>query len=76
MRDLLAHLYEWHRLMIHFVDENQNGKSTPFLPEEYNWRTIAPMNQEFWKKHQSTSQEEMTQMLLKEISSGGEKIDG
>jgi hypothetical protein len=63
VRDLLAHLYEWHRLMIHFVDENQNGKSTPFLPEEYNWRTIAPMNQEFWKKHQSTSQEEMTQML-------------
>lgn len=63
VRDVLVHLYEWHQLMIRFVDENTNGKQVQFLPRMYTWRTIAPMNQMFWEKHQGTSLEEARKML-------------
>lgn len=63
VRDVLIHLYEWHQLMIRFVDENTGGKDTAFLPRPYNWRTIASMNQILWEKHQNTGFEEAREML-------------
>ena len=63
VRDVLVHLYEWHQLMLHFVDENTGGKSVQFLPKPYTWRTIASMNQIFWEKHQRTSLEEARKLV-------------
>ena len=63
VRDVLIHLYEWHQLMIHFVDENMSGKNVQFLPKIYTWRTIASMNQFFWQKHQETGFEEARELL-------------
>ena len=63
VRDVLAHLYEWHQLMIRFVDENRKGIDTPFLPKIYNWKTLAPMNESFRERHQDTSLEEMQKLL-------------
>lgn len=63
VRDILAHLYEWQQLMCRFVDENRKGKDTPFLPKIYTWRTIAPMNESFWERHQETSFEEARRLL-------------
>lgn len=63
VRDVLVHLYEWHQLMLRFVDENTRGKNVPFLPKIYTWRTIALMNQEFWSKHQGTSFEDARRLF-------------
>lgn len=63
VRDILVHLYEWHQLMIRFVDENIKGNNIKFLPKIYTWRTIAPMNQEFWRKHQNTTLEEARELF-------------
>lgn len=63
VRDVLVHLYEWHQLMIRFVDANTNGKNVQFLPKIYTWRTIAHMNQVFWEKHQETSFEKARELL-------------
>lgn len=63
VRDVLTHLYEWHQLLISFVDENTKGKNVPFLPQPYTWRTIAAMNQGFWEKHQHTELKEARKML-------------
>lgn len=54
LRDVLVHLYEWHHLLLDWVQANSKGEQKPFLPEAYNWRTYLAMNVEFWKKHQST----------------------
>ena len=54
IKDILVHLYEWHRLLLNWVNLNQNGDTKPFLPEPYNWKTYPAMNVEFWKKHQGT----------------------
>ncbi|MBY0245674.1 MAG: ClbS/DfsB family four-helix bundle protein [Sphingobacteriaceae bacterium] len=55
VRDVLVHLYEWHQLLLNWVNANRNDENKPFLPEPYNWKTYGEMNVEFWKKHQKTS---------------------
>lgn len=54
VRDVLVHLYEWHCLLLNWIQSNTQGKPTAFLPEPYNWKTYPQMNIEFWKKHQNT----------------------
>ena len=63
LRDVLIHLYEWHALLLHWVEANTNGEDTPFIPKPYNWKTYGAMNEFFWKKHQKTSLEEAKQMF-------------
>ena len=54
IRDVLIHLYEWHQLLINWVNSNQNGISANFLPANYNWFNYGQMNVEFFLKHQTT----------------------
>ncbi|RCX18027.1 hypothetical protein DFR58_106196 [Anaerobacterium chartisolvens] len=63
LRDVLVHLYEWHQLLLNWVNANQNGEAKSFLPEPYNWKTYPQMNVEFWEKHQSTPYENSKEML-------------
>lgn len=63
LRDVLVHLYEWHRLLLDWVRANKEGGNRPFLPAPYNWKTYGDMNREFWKKHQNTTLEAAKEML-------------
>lgn len=65
LRDILIHLYEWHQLLLNWIQANENGEGKSFIPQPYNWRTYGDMNVEFWKKHQSTSLEQAREMLKK-----------
>ncbi len=65
IRDVLIHLYEWHQLLLEWVQANKNGDSRPYLPEPYNWKTYGDMNVAFWEKHQGTTLEEAEKMLAK-----------
>lgn len=64
LRDIFIHLYEWHQLLLNWVEANQNGRIKPFLPAPYNWKNYGQMNAAFWKKHQSTTYEEAKKLLL------------
>jgi hypothetical protein len=64
LRDVLIHLYEWHQLLLNWVDVNQKGEEKHFLPEPYTWKTYGDMNIRFWEKHQKTSYEKAKKMLL------------
>ena len=57
LRDVLIHLYEWHQLLLNWVQCNMEGNPSAFLPAPYNWKTYGELNVEFWKKHQNTSLE-------------------
>jgi len=63
IRDVLVHLYEWHRLLLNWTAANLSGESKPFLPEPYNWKTYGDMNVGFWEKHQPTSYDDATAKL-------------
>ncbi|MDE7285212.1 MAG: ClbS/DfsB family four-helix bundle protein, partial [Lachnospiraceae bacterium] len=62
---VLVHLYEWHPLLLNWVESNQNGDNKPFLTQTYNWKTYGRLNEEFWRKHQNTSLDEAKDMLQK-----------
>ncbi len=63
IRDVLIHLYEWHMLLLNWIDSNQSGIEKQFLQEGYNWKTYGEMNVEFWKKHQNTSYDKALELL-------------
>lgn len=64
LRDVLIHLYEWHQLLLNWVDNNTKGIQKQFLLEPYNWKTYGDMNVEFWKKHQATSYDEAKHLFV------------
>jgi hypothetical protein len=68
LRDVLAHLYEWHQLLLNWVNANRAGERKSFLPEPYNWKTYPEMNIEFWEKHQTTSLSDAKKMLQESYS--------
>ncbi len=63
LRDVLVHLYEWHQLLLDWVESNQKGEQKPFLPAPYNWRSYGQMNVGFWEKHQGTSLHDAKEMV-------------
>ncbi|QHX42122.1 ClbS/DfsB family four-helix bundle protein [Treponema vincentii] len=65
VRDVLAHLYEWHCLLLNWIRSNTNRNPAPFLPVPYNWKTYPQMNVVFWEKHQNTSYTDAETMLKK-----------
>ena len=65
LRDILLHLYEWHQLLLNWVQSNRGGNNTTFIPAPYNGKTYDEMNVEFWNKHQKTTLEEAKSMLQK-----------
>lgn len=75
IRDVLVHLYEWHQLLLNWIDSNQSGKEKHFLPEPYNWKTYPQMNIEFWEKHQKTPFEKSVKILEKSHSDVMKLID-
>ena len=66
LRDVLIHLYEWHKLLLSFVRANTAGAHNslvPFLPETYTWNSYGQMNEGFVKKHQGTSLSQSESLL-------------
>ncbi len=66
LRDIWVHLYEWHRMLLEFVDNNlTKGLNKPFLPEPYTWKTYGDMKVEYWRKHQKTAVSDARKMFEK-----------
>lgn len=55
LRDILVQLYEWHQLLIKWINSNMAGIEKPFLPEPYNWETYECMNNGIWTVHQKNN---------------------
>ena len=63
LRDVLAHLHEWQRMLLDFVDANLHGQPRPFLPFPHTWRTTPTLNQEIWTQYQGTELEAIRENL-------------
>lgn len=76
LRDVLIHLYEWHRLLLHWVESNRQGNTISFIPQPYNWKTYGNMNIEFWKKGQKIPLETAKEIFIKSHQQVMALIDG
>lgn len=53
IRDVLAHLHEWHLMMLTWYEIGMAG-STPEMPAKgYTWRQTPQLNAAIWNKNQS-----------------------
>lgn len=50
LRDVYIHLYEWHQLILKWINNDMNRDQHPFLPAPYNWKTYGKLNIEFWQE--------------------------
>lgn len=52
VRDVLAHLHEWHLMMLRWYRDGMAG-TTPAVPAPgYTWRTLPDLNREIWARYQ------------------------
>lgn len=64
LRDVLAHLlYAWQKMLLEFIDANQNGITRTFLPASHTWRTTPALTQEIWEHYQDVSLDEIQALL-------------
>jgi len=65
IRDILIHLYEWHKLFLIWINKDVKSSEKSIYPDAYNRSTENDMNMKFWKKHQKTSYLKAINMLKK-----------
>lgn len=73
IRDILAHLHAWQRMLINFVEANEGKNMThasnaprpvvPFLPSPHTWKTTPALNAEIWEHYQAQSLAHVRSML-------------
>ena len=54
VRDVLAHLAEWHRYMRRWYDDGMAGEKPKIPREGYTWTTLPALNLAIWEAAQST----------------------
>ena len=54
IRDVLAHLYHWHLMMLRWYKEGMQGKQPDMPANGYTWRTIPDLNRAIWVTYKET----------------------
>lgn len=61
--DVLAHLHEWHNMVLNWYEVGMRG-DTPDIPAKgYNWRQIPALNREIWERYSQTDLEETKRLF-------------
>lgn len=56
LRDVLVHLYEWHKMVERWHKEGTLEGGQPEVPGKgFTWKTLPALNQKIWEKHQAVS---------------------
>ena len=78
VRDVLIHLWEWHKLLLRWVKNNRDLKNVKiqFLEEGYSWKTYGAMNKVFWERNQEVSESDALELLKKSHSEVMELLEG
>lgn len=59
VRDVVAHLREWQRMMLTWYDDGMAGR-TPVMPAPgHTWRTLPVLNAQIWARYQDTTEQEV-----------------
>ena len=64
IRDVLAHLHEWHLMMLKWYETGMNGEK-PITPAKgYTWKTLPALNLVIWEKYQDLNLETVQKKLI------------
>ena len=65
VRDVLAHLHEWHLLFLNWYKVGMSGEKPVMPTVGFTWRTTPELNQTIQTKYQSTSLKSVRSMLAR-----------
>lgn len=68
IRDILAHLHQWHLMMLDWYKVGMNGEKPNIPAKGYTFKTTPELNQEIWKKYQTTKYREILNMIKESFS--------
>lgn len=55
VRDVLAHLHEWHLMFLKWYDIGMKGGKPDMPAKGYTWKTLPELNRNLWEKHANTT---------------------
>lgn len=63
IRDVLAHLHEWHNMLLHWYAEGMAGQKPDIPAKGYTWKTTGDLNREIQARFAETPLAEVRQLL-------------
>lgn len=63
VKDVLAHLHEWHLMMLNWYEIGMKGEKPDMPAKGYTWRTLPELNQKIQEKHQNSELESVKKRL-------------
>lgn len=57
IRDVIAHLHEWHLLMLEWYRIGMQGVKPDMPAKGYTWKTLPLFNEKVWQKNRNTELE-------------------
>ena len=63
IRDVLAHLYHWHLLMLEWYKIGMSGEKPNMHAKGYTWKTTSALNKWIWKQYQNFELEEVKKLI-------------
>lgn len=59
-KDVLAHLHQWHLLMIEWYRVGMNGNKPDMPAKGYTWKTLPALNLKIWNDNKDVSSAQVT----------------
>lgn len=63
IRDVIAHLYHWHFLLLGWYNSGMAGNKPSMPAEEYSWKDLPKLNQAIHRQYQNHSLKDASALL-------------
>lgn len=63
IRDVLAHLHQWHRMMLAWYKVGMEGEKPEMPARGYTWKMTPDLNKKIWEDYHDYSLEEIRKLL-------------
>ena len=63
IRDVLAHLHQWHLMMLDWYKVGMSGEKPSMPAEGYTWKTLPALNKKIWEDYRTTDLARVKKLL-------------
>ena len=63
IKDVLAHLHQWHLMMLEWYKIGMKGEKPDMPAKGYTWKTMPDLNRKIWKDYSTIKLEEAKELL-------------
>lgn len=63
IKDVLAHLHEWHLMMLGWYEVGMKGEQPDMPAKGYTWKTLPQLNKKIWEKNKEIGFKKIKKLL-------------